>query len=40
VYQYANPGTNGEIDVYSFGSDGKPSGTGLDADIGNWQPKN
>ena len=40
VYQYANPGTNGEIDVYSFGSDGKPGGTGLDADIGNWQPKN
>jgi general secretion pathway protein G len=40
VYQYANPGTNGEIDVYSFGSDGKLGGTGLDADIGNWQPKN
>ena len=40
LYQYANPGTNGEIDVYSFGSDGKPGGTGLDADIGNWQPKN
>jgi len=40
VYQYANPGTNGEIDVYSFGSDGKPGGIGLDADIGNWQPKN
>jgi general secretion pathway protein G len=40
VYQFANPGTNGEIDVYSFGSDGKPGGIGLDADIGNWQPKN
>jgi general secretion pathway protein G len=40
IYQYANPGTNGEIDVYSYGSDGKPGGTGLDADIGNWQPKN
>lgn len=40
VYQYANPGTNGEIDVYSFGSDGKPGGIALDADIGNWQPKN
>ena len=40
IYQYANPGTNGEIDVYSFGSDGKPGGIGLDADIGNWQPKN
>lgn len=40
LYQYANPGTNGEIDVYSFGSDGKLGGAGLDADIGNWQPKN
>jgi general secretion pathway protein G len=40
LYQYANPGTNGEIDVYSFGSDGKPGGIALDADIGNWQPKN
>lgn len=40
VYQYSNPGTNGEIDVYSFGSDGKLGGAGLDADVGNWQPKN
>jgi len=40
TYQYSNPGTNSEIDVYSFGADGKPGGTGLDADIGNWQPKN
>lgn len=36
-YQYSNPGTKGEIDVYSFGADGKPGGTGTDADIGNWQ---
>ena len=36
-YQYANPGTRGEIDVYSFGADGKAGGTGNDADIGNWQ---
>jgi general secretion pathway protein G len=40
VYQYSNPGTHGEIDVYSFGADGKLGGTGLDADIGNWQPSN
>jgi len=39
-YQYSNPGTNSEIDVYSFGADGKLGGTGLDTDIGNWQPKN
>ena len=36
-YQYANPGTRSEIDVYSFGADGKPGGAGSDADIGNWQ---
>ncbi len=35
-YQYLNPGQNGEIDVYSFGRDGKPGGNDLDGDIGNW----
>lgn len=36
-YQYKNPGThNNEIDVYSFGADGKPGGTDNDSDIGNW----
>lgn len=32
-YQYANPGTKGEIDLYSFGADGKAGGAALDADI-------
>ena len=32
-YQYANPGTKGEIDVFSYGADGKPGGTALDADL-------
>lgn len=36
-YQYNNPGTKGEIDVYSFGADGVPGGEGNDAEIGNWQ---
>ena len=36
-YQYANPGTRSEIDVFSYGADGKPGGTGNDADIGSWQ---
>ena len=35
-YQYLNPGQNGEIDIYSFGRDGRPGGDGLDSDIGNW----
>lgn len=36
-YQYVNPGVKGEIDVYSFGADGRPGGEGNDADIGSWQ---
>jgi general secretion pathway protein G len=35
-YQYLNPGLRGEIDVYSFGADGQPGGTGIDADAGSW----
>lgn len=35
-YQYLNPGIQGEIDVFSFGRDGKPGGEGYDADIGSW----
>lgn len=35
-YQYLNPGNNGEIDVYSFGADGRPGGDEHNADIGNW----
>lgn len=35
-YQYLNPGNNGEIDVYSFGADGRPGGEENNADIGNW----
>jgi general secretion pathway protein G len=35
-YQYLNPGLRGEIDVFSYGADGQPGGTGFDADIGSW----
>jgi general secretion pathway protein G len=35
-YQYQRPGQHGEIDVYSFGADGKPGGEGEAADVGNW----
>lgn len=35
-YEYRSPGSHGEVDVYSFGADGKPGGTGNDADIGSW----
>jgi general secretion pathway protein G len=36
-YQYLNPGVHGEIDVFSFGADGQPGGSGADLDIGSWQ---
>jgi general secretion pathway protein G len=39
AYIYSNPGTKSEIDVISYGADGKPGGEGTDADITNW-PKN
>ncbi|MGE5622213.1 MAG: type II secretion system major pseudopilin GspG, partial [Bacillota bacterium] len=35
-YQYLSPGVKGEVDVFSYGADGQPGGTGVDADIGSW----
>ena len=35
-FQYLSPGVHGEIDVWSFGSDGQPGGDGDAADLGNW----
>lgn len=35
-YQYLSPGENGEIDIYSLGSDRSPGGAGFAADVGNW----
>lgn len=35
-YQYVQPGEHGEFDLYSFGKDGQPGGTGEAADIVNW----
>ena len=34
AYVYRTPGSKGEFDLYSLGKDGKPGGTGEDADIG------
>jgi len=36
-YVYVNPGVRGEIEVMSFGADGQPGGSGIDADIGSWE---
>jgi general secretion pathway protein G len=35
-YIYRTPGQKGDFDVLSYGRDGKPGGSGEDADIGNW----
>lgn len=35
-YQYRSPGEHGEVDLFSFGSDGQAGGTGDAADITNW----
>jgi general secretion pathway protein G len=37
AYQYLSPGLHGDVDVFSYGADGKPGGEGVDADIGSWQ---
>lgn len=34
-YQYLNPGVHSEVDVISLGADGKPGGTGDNADLYN-----
>ncbi|TFW06571.1 type II secretion system protein GspG [Oxalobacteraceae bacterium OM1] len=36
AYQYLSPGVHGEVDVFSYGADGQPGGSGADADIGSW----
>lgn len=35
-YNYLQPGTHGEYDLYSLGADGTAGGEGANADIGNW----
>ena len=35
-YQYRMPGEHGEVDIFSFGRDGQPGGTGEGADVQNW----
>ena len=35
-YIYLCPGLHGDVDIISYGSDGKEGGEGKDADIKNW----
>ncbi|RLK48348.1 general secretion pathway protein G [Alkalispirillum mobile] len=36
-YQYLNPGEHSDIDIFSYGADGQPGGSGAQAEIGNWE---
>lgn len=35
-YLYLSPGAKGEIDIFTYGADGRSGGDGVAADIGNW----
>ncbi len=35
-YVYQQPGSHGDFDLLSYGKDGRPGGTGEDADLTNW----
>jgi general secretion pathway protein G len=37
-YQYESPGTHNDhsFDLWSWGADGAPGGSGTDSDLGNW----
>jgi len=35
-YTYQQPGTHGDFDLMSLGKDGRPGGSGEDADLTNW----
>jgi len=34
---YLSPGVHGDVDLLSYGADGKSGGSDFDADIGNWE---
>jgi len=35
-YHYLNPGQHSSIDIFTYGANGKPGGSGKNATIGNW----
>lgn len=37
AYHYQSPGEHGPYDLYSYGRDNAPGGTGEDADIDSWE---
>lgn len=35
-YHYRFPGQHGDVDIFTYGADNQPGGTGENADVGNW----
>ncbi len=35
-YNYLNPGEHGDIDIFTYGANGEPTGEGINQTIGNW----
>lgn len=38
-YLYLNPGEHSEVDIFTYGASGQPGGTGINAEIGNWNAR-
>ncbi len=36
-YRYESPGRHSDIDIYTYGADNAPGGSGENADVVNWQ---
>jgi general secretion pathway protein G len=36
AYRYKSPGEHSDYDLYSYGSDGQPGGTGENSDVNSW----
>lgn len=36
-YKYKSPGEHGDFDLFSYGADGQPGGTGENIDVNNWE---
>jgi len=36
-YKYKSPGEHGDYDLFSYGADGQPGGTGENVDITSWE---
>lgn len=36
-YEYQNPGEHGEVDIFSYGLDGRPGGEDENADVASWE---